>query len=224
MHFGRGDGVGTSRSSTMNDVPGGANFQQQQMGNMMHRTGGVGGGNNMMSSSQMSHMNYINQQQRMHMNQQHMNSHPNQSNGPQQHQMSQQQMHHMQQQHQRMLNHQRMMMMNAANQQHNSQQLSSQQLMRPSGPNMSKEYIVSNSLYTCTVILSHFKHHIYILSMVIGMNMGFNPGGPMYGMNNNNSQRRPTPYPNPMYMQAKRLQQPTSAFPASSSGMVSSFD
>merc|ERR1712223_926029 len=112
-------------------------------------------------------MNYINQQQ------QHMNSHPNQSNGPQQHQMSQQQMHHMQQQHQRMLNHQRMMMMNAANQQHNSQQLSSQQLMRPSGPNMR-------------------------------MNMGFNPGGPMYGMNNNNSQRRPTPYPDPMYMQAKR--------------------
>ena len=60
--------------------------------------------------------------------------------------------------------------------------------------------------------------------MVIGMNMGFNPGGPMYGMNNNNSQRRPTPYPNPMYMQAKRLQQPSSAFPASSSGMVNSFD
>ena len=60
--------------------------------------------------------------------------------------------------------------------------------------------------------------------MVLGMNMGFNPGGPMYGMNNNNSQRRPTPYPNPMYMQAKRLQQPASAFPASSSGMVNSFD
>ena len=58
--------------------------------------------------------------------------------------------------------------------------------------------------------------------MVIGMNMGFNPGGPMYGMNNNNSQRRPTPYPNPMYMQAKRLQQPTSAFPSSSSAMVNS--
>ena len=44
------------------------------------------------------------------------------------------------------------------------------------------------------------------------------PGGPMYGMNNNNSQRRPAPYPNPMYMQSKRLQQP-SAFP--SSGMMS---
>ena len=43
------------------------------------------------------------------------------------------------------------------------------------------------------------------------------PGGPMYGMTNNNSQRRPAPYPNPMYMQAKRLQQP-SAFP--SAGMV----
>merc|ERR1719273_2113476 len=45
------------------------------------------------------------------------------------------------------------------------------------------------------------------------MNMG-HPGGPMYGMTNNNSQRRPAPYPNPMYMQTKRLQQP-SAFPQS---------
>ena len=53
--------------------------------------------------------------------------------------------------------------------------------------------------------------------MITGMNMG-HPGGPMYGMNNNNSQRRPAPYPNPMYMQSKRLQQPSS-FPAS--GMVS---
>merc|ERR1719225_1490661 len=35
------------------------------------------------------------------------------------------------------------------------------------------------------------------------MNMG-HPGGPMYGMNNNNSQRRPAPYPTPnMYMQSK---------------------
>ena len=51
------------------------------------------------------------------------------------------------------------------------------------------------------------------------MNMG-HPGGPMYGMNNNNSQRRPAPYPTPnMYMQSKRLQQP-SAFPSSGmSGM-----
>ena len=72
------------------------------------------------------------------------------------------------------------------------------------------------------MLVSHFTHCTYILSMVIGMNMGFNPGGPMYGMNNNNSQRRPTPYPNPMYMQAKRLQQPTSAFPSSSSAMVNS--
>ena len=45
------------------------------------------------------------------------------------------------------------------------------------------------------------------------MNMG-HPGGPIYGINNNNSQRRPAPYPNPMYMQSKRLQQP-SAFPSS---------
>ena len=36
----------------------------------------------------------------------------------------------------------------------------------------------------------------------------------MYGMNNNTSQRRPAPYPNPMYMQSKRLQQPSS-FPSS---------
>ena len=46
--------------------------------------------------------------------------------------------------------------------------------------------------------------------------MGY-PGGPMYGggMSNNNSQRRPAPYPNPMgYMQAKRLQQP-GMFPSS---------
>merc|ERR1719412_1862091 len=50
------------------------------------------------------------------------------------------------------------------------------------------------------------------------MNMG-HPGGPMYGMNNNNSQRRPAPYPNPMYMQTKRLQQP-GMFPSSgTSGM-----
>ena len=40
------------------------------------------------------------------------------------------------------------------------------------------------------------------------------PGGPMYGMTNNNSQRRPAPYPNPMYMQTKRLQQP-GIFPSS---------
>ena len=57
---------------------------------------------------------------------------------------------------------------------------------------------------------------IYLVALSIGMNMG-HPGGPMYGMTNNNNQRRPAPYPNPMYMQSKRLQQP-SAFPPS--GMV----
>ena len=120
MHFGRGDNIGPNRSSSMgmgSDVSGG-NFHPQ-MNNMSQR----GPGGNMIPNH-MNQMSYMNQQ-RMNMNQQ-MN---NQTNA---NQLSQQQMHQMQQ-HQRMLNHQRMMMMNAAH--HNN---SHSQLMRPSGPNMSK--------------------------------------------------------------------------------------
>ena len=120
INFGRGDSIGPNRSSSMgmgSDISGG-NFHPQ-MNNMSQR----GPGGNMIPNH-MNQMNYMNQQ-RMNMSQQ-MN---NQTNA---NQMSQQQMHQMQQ-HQRMLNHQRMMMMNAAH--HNN---SHSQLMRPSGPNMSK--------------------------------------------------------------------------------------
>ena len=117
MHFGRGDNLGPNRSAPASmsmgtDIPG-SNFHQQ-MGNVQRP------GN--MIPNHMTQMNYMNQQR--HINQQ-MNNHQS----PQQ--ISQQQMHQMQ--HQRMLNHQRMMMMNAAH--HNN---SHSQLMRPSGPNMSK--------------------------------------------------------------------------------------
>ena len=132
MHFGRSDNIGPNRSSSMGMGPdvSGSNFHQQ-MGNMQ-RPGGGGGGN--MIPNHMNQMNYMNQQQRMNMNQQINNaaSHNQNPNVPSPQQMSQQQMHQMQQ-HQRMLNHQRMMMMNAAH--HNN---SHSQLMRPSGPNMSK--------------------------------------------------------------------------------------
>ena len=129
MHFGRSDNIGPNRSSSMGMGPdvSGSNFHQQ-MGNMQRPNGG--GGNNMMPNH-MNQMNYMNQQQRMNMNQQ-INQPLHNQNVASPQQMSQQQMHQMQQ-HQRMMTHQRMMMMNAAH--HNN---SHSQLMRPSGPNMSK--------------------------------------------------------------------------------------
>lgn len=140
MHFGRSDNIGPNRSSSMGMGPdvSGSNFHQQ-MGNMQR----PGGGGNMIPNH-MNQMNYMNQQQRMNMNQQINNaaaSHNQNPNVPSPQQMSQQQMHQMQQ-HQRMLNHQRMMMMNAAH--HNN---SHSQLMRPSGPNMSKIMRFVSSLF-----------------------------------------------------------------------------
>ena len=124
MHFSRGDNMLQNRPSAMgmcSDMSG-SNFHHQ-MGNMQRP--------NNTNHNHMNQMNYMNQQ-RHNVNQQ-MSNHPS----SQQMSHQQQQMHQMQQ-HQRMLNHQRMMMMNAALHHNNS---SHSQLMRPSGPNMSKIFL-----------------------------------------------------------------------------------
>ena len=117
----RGENVVPNRaiSGSMGGMPPdfpGSNFPQREMGNLPRPP--HGGGSNM-NPNQMNQMsNYANQQRQMgHMN-----------NLQQQQQMQQMQ-------HQRMFNHQRMMMMNAAAMHHNT---SHSQLVRPSGPNMSK--------------------------------------------------------------------------------------